>query len=105
MLINPKIIIEVLSPTTESYDRGEKFRRYRTHLATLADYVLVSQNMPLIEHFRRQSDDEWLLSTVSELDDTLRLASIDCALRLSEIYDRVVFPEETIEPRDQDELL
>jgi Uma2 family endonuclease len=105
VLINPKIIIEVLSQSTESYDRGEKFRRYRMHLATLTDYVLVSQTLPLIEHFRRQSDDKWLLSTVNEIDATLRLASIDCALRLSEVYDRVVFPEEAFEYREQDELL
>ena len=83
----------------------EKFRRYRAHLVTLTDYILVSQTMPLVEHFRRQSDDEWLMSTVSELEGTLRLASIDCALRLSEVYDRVVFLEEPIEPREQDELL
>jgi hypothetical protein len=75
------------------------------HPATLTDYVLVSQTLLLIEHFRRQSDDEWVLSTVSKLDATLRLASIDCALRLSEIYDRVVFPEETLESHEQDELL
>lgn len=105
VLINPNIIIEVLSPTTERYDRGEKFWRYRMHLATLTDYVLVSQTMPLIEHFRRQSDDQWIMSTVGELDSTLRLTSIDCALRLSEIYDRVVFPEETLEQCEQDELL
>ncbi len=105
VLINPNVIIEVLSPATESYDRGEKFRRYRAHLVTLTDYILVSQTMPLVEHFRRQSDDKWLMSTVSELEGTLRLASIDCALRLSEVYDRVVFLEEPIEPREQDELL
>lgn len=98
VLLNPTVIIEVLSPTTESFDRGEKFWRYRTHLAALTDYVLVSQTLPLVEHFRRQSDDEWVLSTASGLESSLRLASIGCVLRLSEVYDRVSFPTETPEP-------
>jgi Uma2 family endonuclease len=97
VLLNPTVIIKVLSPSTESSDRGEKFRRYRTHLASLTDYVQVSQALPLIEHFRRQPNDEWVLSTVSDMDGSLQVASIDCTLRLSEVYDRVSFPEETPE--------
>ena len=97
VLLNPTVIIEVLSPSTESFDRGEKFRRYRTHIASLTDYVQVSQALPLIEHFRRQSNDEWVLSTVSDMDGSLHLASINCTLQLSEVYDRVSFPEETPE--------
>lgn len=94
VLLNPTLIIGVLSPSTESFDRGEKFWRYRTHLASLTDYVQVSQALPLIEHFRRQSNDEWVLSTVSDMAGSLHLASINCTLRMSEIYDRVTFPEE-----------
>ncbi len=94
VLLNPTVIIEVLSPSTESFDRGEKFWRYRTHLASLTDYVQVSQALPLIEHFRRQSNDEWVLSTVSDMTGSLHLASINCTLRMSEVYDRVSFPEE-----------
>ena len=94
VLLNPTLIIEVLSPSTESFDRGEKFWRYRTHLASLTDYVQVSQALPLIEHFRRQSNDEWVLSTVSDMAGSLHLASINCTLRMSEVYDRVTFPEE-----------
>jgi Uma2 family endonuclease len=94
VLLNPALIIEVLSPSTESFDRGEKFWRYRTHLASLTDYVQVSQALPLIEHFRRQSNDEWVLSTVSDITGSLHLASINCTLRMSEVYDRVSFPEE-----------
>jgi Uma2 family endonuclease len=94
VLLNPTLIIEVLSPSTESFDRGEKFRRYRTHLASLTDYVQASQALPLIEHFRRQSNDEWVLSTVSDMAGSLHLASIDCTLLISEVYDRVTFPEE-----------
>lgn len=94
VLLNPTVIIEVLSPSTESFDRGEKFWRYRTHLASLTDYVQVSQALPLIEHFRRQSNDEWLLSTVGDMEGSLNLASINCTLRMSEVYDRVSFPEQ-----------
>lgn len=94
LLLNPTVIIEVLSPSTESFDRGEKFWRYRTHLASLTDYVQVSQALPLIEHFRRRSKDEWVLSTVSDMTGGLHLASINCTLRMSEVYDRVSFPEE-----------
>lgn len=95
VLLNPTVIIEILSPSTERFDRGDKFRRYRTHLASLTDYVQVSQALPLIEHFRRQSNDEWVLSTVSDMTGSLHLASINCTLLMSEIYDRVSFPEET----------
>src|SRR6185436_4634403 len=94
VLLNPTLIIEVLSPSTESHDRGEKFWRYRTHLASLTDYVQVSQALPLIEHFRRQENDQWILTTVSEMTGSLFLESINCTLRMSEVYDRVTFPEE-----------
>jgi Uma2 family endonuclease len=94
VLLNPAVIIEVLSPTTEAFDRGEKFLRYRTHIETMTDYVLVSQFRPLIEHFLRQAGGQWLYSSVGELESSLYLASIDCRLRLSEVYDRITFPLE-----------
>ena len=96
------MIIEVLSPSTEAFDRGEKFRRYRTYLDALTDYVLVSQAMPLVEHYRCQPNNEWVLAAVSELEDTSQLASIDDALRLAEVYDRVTFPAEAPEPPDEE---
>jgi Uma2 family endonuclease len=61
-LLNPTVLIEVLSPSTEAYDRGTKFEFYRT-LESLYDYLLISQSKPIIEHFTRQPDDRWLLST------------------------------------------
>ena len=100
VLLNPTVIIEVLSPATENFDRGEKFRRFRTQIPSLTDYVLVSQELPLIEHFRRQTNDEWILSAHSEIESSLQIASINCRLHLSEVYDRVTFPEETPEPQD-----
>jgi len=91
VLLNPSVIVEVLSPSTEAFDRGEKFLRYRTWIDTLTDYVMVSQTMPLIEHYSRR-EDGWLLTAASELTGTILIPSIDCQLRLSEVYDRVEFP-------------
>lgn len=92
VLLNPKVIFEVLSPSTESFDRGEKFQRFRTYNESLTDYVLVSQTKPFVEHFQRQPNGQWLMTEVSGLDGELHLASIDCRLRLVEVYDRLKFP-------------
>ncbi len=92
VLLNPAVIFEILSPSTESFDRGEKFWRYRAHLESLTDYVLISQTEPLVEHYRRQPDDQWLLTTVSGLKGVLKLASIGCELALAELYYGVAFP-------------
>jgi Uma2 family endonuclease len=89
-LLNPTAIVEVLSNSTESYDRGEKFMQYR-RLESLREYVLVAQDKVLVERFTRQGD-EWLLTEFGSLDQTLRLASIDCAVPLSEIYARIEQP-------------
>jgi len=86
-LLNPTMIVEVLSPTTETYDRGTKFLHYR-RLPSMREYVLVSQDEVLVERFTRQGDD-WLLTELNQIDDTLRLASIDCELPLREIYAKV----------------
>jgi Uma2 family endonuclease len=94
-LLNPTLIVEVLSETTEAVDRGEKFVCYRT-LESLTDYVLISQTMPYIEHFSRQPDNRWLLTTAQGLDSRLALPSIDCELVLADIYARI-FPVQTPE--------
>lgn len=93
VLLNPTLIIEVLSPGTELFDRGEKFKRYRTCLDTLQDYVLVSSASPQIELFQRQPDGFWLYSAVTGLDATIQLPSIDCTLALADVYDRIEFPQ------------
>jgi Uma2 family endonuclease len=92
VLLNPRLIIEVLSPGTELFDRGEKFRRYRTCLESLQDYVLVSSTLPMIEIFQRQANGFWLYSSVSGVDAKLALPSIACELSLSDVYDRIEFP-------------
>jgi Uma2 family endonuclease len=92
ILTNPTVVFEVLSPSTEAYDRGEKFLRYRTQIKALREYVLVSQHRPLIEHYVRQPDGSWSYSSAASLDEAIELVSIDCRLPLSEVYDRIVFP-------------
>jgi Uma2 family endonuclease len=88
-LLNPTVIIEVLSPTTEAYDRGAKFAHYR-RLPSLREYVLLSQTHAYLERFERVEDGpKWTFSEVSGLEGTLRLSSVDAALPLSELYARV----------------
>ncbi len=99
VISNPKLIIEVLSDSTEAFDRGEKFRRYRTWLPSLTDYLVVAQNQPLIEHFARQANGQWVIAaSVSELSDIVPLESIGCLLPLAEVYDHIEFPAEKEEP-------
>lgn len=88
-LLNPTLLIEVLSPTTEGYDRGKKFAHYRT-LESFREYVLVAQEEVRVELFTRREDGHWLLSEASRIEETLLLASIGCELRLADVYDRVI---------------
>ncbi len=83
------MIIEVLSDSTERYDRGDKFAHYR-RLASLRDYVLVSQHRPRVEHYSRRGE-EWVLRELDGLDGVLRLPDLDCELPLADIYDKVSF--------------
>ena len=89
-LLNPTMIVEVLSPTTESYDRGAKFKQYR-ELASLREYVLIAQDKVLVERYTRQGE-EWILADFRSLDESLQLASIDCEIPLREIYAKVKVP-------------
>lgn len=91
MLLNPIVVIEVLSASTEAYDRGEKFARYR-QLPSMQEYVLVAQDRVLVEHYRRQ-EKQWILTDFQTLDEILPLTSIQCELPLPEIYKRVTFPD------------
>jgi Uma2 family endonuclease len=93
IVLNPAVIIEVLSETTEEFDRGVKFVRYRNFNDTLNDYILVSQDEAHIEHFIRQKNGDWLLKKYYGLDKSFRIDSINCVLHLSEIYERLEFEE------------
>lgn len=87
-LLNPRVIFEVLSPSTEGFDRGIKFARYR-RLETLTDYILVSTDRRRVEHHRLREDGVWVYEDLGEASETLRLASVGCEVPLSEIYERV----------------
>ena len=91
-LRNPVVIIEVLSPSTESYDRGLKFIKYR-RIESLQEYLLVSQEEARIEHYVRQSNGDWLMSEFGGLDASVNLPSISCELKLAEVFDKVTFAE------------
>jgi Uma2 family endonuclease len=89
-LLNPALIVEVLSPPTEAYDRGFKSAQYRT-VESLQEYALVSQAEPRVEVFRRQVGGHWLLSEAIGLEAVCHFESLDCAVPLSEIYAKVTF--------------
>ncbi len=91
-LTNPSVIVEVLSSSTEAYDRGEKFAHYR-RLSSLTEYVLVAQDRVRVERYLRQPDG-WVLTEMSDLDSRLTLTSIDCDISLRDLYDKVEFPPE-----------
>lgn len=90
VLMNPTLLVEVLSPSTEAYDRGGKFAIYRT-LPSLREYVLVAQDRYSVEAFTRQEDDRWLLSAFNEPDQDALFDSVQCRVPLREIYAKVQF--------------
>ena len=105
VLLNPTVIVEVLSPSTEVFDRGDKLHRYRRWLPTLTDYVLVAQNRPAIDHYQRTTTGRWELEPFEGLDAHLYLPGIACTVPLTDVYERIVFPqaEEDPTPRAEEE--
>jgi len=93
MLLNPDVIIEVLSDSTENYDRGKKFEHYRK-IGSLKEYVLISQNTRKIERFLKTEHLRWISDETDEEHTEIILESVGCALNLDEVYDKVF----TIEP-------
>jgi Uma2 family endonuclease len=92
-LLNPTVIVEVLSPTTEAWDRGGKFEGYQ-QIASLREYVLIAQDRARVERFARQAEGQWLLTVATGLDSAITLPSIGCELKLREAYRKVDFPED-----------
>lgn len=90
-LINPTVVIEVLSPSTEGYDRGAKFAHYR-RIDSLREYVLIAQDRHSIERYERDQD-RWILMEVTDLGGVVALATIDCRLALRDIYDGVILSD------------
>lgn len=92
-LMNPTVIIEVLSPSTEAYDRGQQFGYYR-QIPSLREYVLVAQHQPSIDHFLRRENDEWVIGDGCErIDQVLKLQTLDLEVPLSRIYNRIDFQD------------
>jgi Uma2 family endonuclease len=93
VLLNPTLIVEVLSPTTEAWDRAGKFEQYRRR-ESLQEYVLIAQDRPHVERFAREPDSEWRLTERNGREAVLSLPAIGCELALSEVYRKVAFPEQ-----------
>jgi Uma2 family endonuclease len=92
VVINATVMIEVLSPSTEEFDRGEKWQRYQIWHPRLRDYLLISQDQPVIEHFRHLESGEWTpAERIAGLDSTVSLVSISCTLKLADVFDRIDF--------------
>jgi Uma2 family endonuclease len=91
MRFNPTLIIEILSTSTEVYDRGDKFRAYQG-IPALQEYVLIAQDKAIVETWLRQPGGKWLYEVALGLDSTLKLDSIDCRLDLAAVYAKAVFP-------------
>lgn len=89
-LLNPTVLIEVLSDSTEDYDRGKKFKHYMG-ISSLQEYVLIAQDEVRVDHFIRQADGDWLLSYATAFDTRMALPSIACTLRLADVYRKVTF--------------
>lgn len=90
-LTNPSLIIEVLSDSTEGYDRGDKFTHYKS-IQSLREYLLIAQHRPHITQYVKQEDGSWSYRDVNDLSASLRLPSVDCVLELGEVYRDVTFP-------------
>ncbi len=90
-IVNPRVIIEVLSDSTEAYDRGAKFRQYR-QIPTLQEYILVAQKEPAVDQFVRQPNGLWILTGYFQLSETFRLSAVPLEIPMTDIYRRVTFP-------------
>ena len=92
-LTNPQVIIEILSPSTESYDRGKKFRHYQ-QLPSVREYVLVSQDRKQIERFVRQPDETWVMTVFADPEGEFAFATVPVTIAMTDLYTGVVFEEE-----------
>lgn len=93
-LLNPRVLVEILSGSTEKYDRGAKFAHYR-QIPSLQEYVMIAQDRPLVERYVRQADGTWVLTAFNDLTQTFAFSSIAARVALAEIYRGVTFPETT----------
>jgi Uma2 family endonuclease len=94
-ITNPRVVVEVLSPSTEGYDRGIKFTRYR-ELDSMQEYVLIAQDRPLVETFVRQEDRTWTFAAWAGVETAVQLRSLKIELAMSEIYAGVRFASDSV---------
>ena len=87
-LLNPSLLVEVLSPSTEAYDLGRKFEHYRS-IESLGEYLVVATDRIHADLFTRQADGSWLLRSASRMEDSLDLHSVGCRLTLADLYEKV----------------
>jgi Uma2 family endonuclease len=90
-VLNPALIVEVLSESTRNYDRGRKFQHYRK-LPSLIEYLMIEQDEPRIEHWTRQRENHWDFVELDDLAQTIELTSVGCLLPPTEIYDKIAWP-------------
>ena len=90
-LTNPTVIIEILSPSTERYDRGKKFQAYQT-IESFQEYLLIAQDAIVVEHFVRRADKLWTFDVITDPTAVITLTSIECTLRVEDIYEKIVLP-------------
>jgi Uma2 family endonuclease len=95
-LLNPTVVIEVLSPSTSDYDRGDKFHHYRT-ITGFQAYILIDSSKPRIEIFERTPDGTWRIDVADTPDGVIEIASIGCTLSIADVYDGVAFDDEVEE--------
>ena len=98
VLLNPVVLVEVLSDSTEAYDRGKKFEHYRT-IPSLMHYVVIAQDRHSIDCFTRSPEGDWRLTSCQGLDGKVELASIESQLAATEVYDKVVFTEQATDEK------
>ena len=101
-LVNPSLIIEILSASTEAYDRGEKFRHYKS-IESFCEYVLIAQERAHVTQISRRADGEWVYRDFTEMEASVNLSSMNCELGLSEIYRNVIFPPPLVNHRNEAE--
>jgi len=89
VLLNPLVLVEVISDSTAAYDRGKKFQYYQ-EIESFQEYLLVAQDEPVVERFVKQPDDSWIYTKVEGLDKYIKLATINCRLELKDIYAKVL---------------
>ncbi|HEY2982086.1 MAG TPA: Uma2 family endonuclease, partial [Anaerolineales bacterium] len=100
VLVNPALTIEVLSPATEAYDRGDKFTHYKS-IESFAEYLLIAQHRPHATYYVKSVDGAWSYEELTGAGQTLRLATLECEIALCDVYEGVEFPQPPLPPLER----